>query len=90
MPVHIVLLTQPNKEVVARIRKAYPDRHQVTTTCFLVQSKQITQDIAINIGLKGEARVEGAVGVVFKLNGAYSGYATRALWEWLSQAEEAQ
>lgn len=90
MPIHIVLLTQPNDEVVARIRKAYPDLHQVTATCFLVQSKQITQDIAIKIGLKGEARVEGAVGVVFRLNGAYSGYAARALWEWLGQAEEAE
>ena len=90
MSIHIVLLTKRNADVAARIQTAYPGHHQVTDTCYLMQSQQITQDVAINVGIKGQNRVEGAVGVVFKLNGAYSGYASRALWEWLGQAEEAE
>lgn len=90
MPIHIVLLTQPNQGVVRRIRQAYPSHHQVTDSCYLVQSPQITQDVAVKVGIKGQDRVDGASGVVFKLNGAYSGYAPRALWEWLGQAEEAE
>lgn len=90
MSIHIVLLTEPNDEVAARIKEKYPECHQVTDTGFLVQSREITQDVAMKAGIKGENRVEDAGGVVFKLNGAYSGFASRALWEWLGQAEEAE
>lgn len=90
MSIHLVLLTQPNKEAAARIKEKYPDCHQATDTSFLVQSREITQDVAVNAGIKGEGRVEDAIGVVFKLNGAYSGFAPRAIWEWLGQAEEAE
>ena len=90
MSIHIVLLTEPNAEVVARIEAKYPVRHRVTDACHLVRSEQITQDVAIDVGIQGEHRVEGVTGVVFKLNGAYSGYAARALWEWLGEAEKAE
>ena len=90
MAVHIVVLTRPNADVVARLAERYPDHHQVTETCYLVQSKEITQGIATSVGLKGEDRVDDAAGVVFRLNGAYSGYTERALWEWLGQAEKAE
>lgn len=90
MSIHIVLLTEPNKEVARRIKEKYPGCHQATDTGFLVQSREITQDVAVNAGIKGEGRVADAAGVVFKLNGAYSGFAPRALWEWLGQAEEAE
>lgn len=90
MSIHIVLLTEPHDDVVARIKEKYPDCHQVTDTVFLVQTREITQDVAMKAGIKGNDRVEEAGGVVFKLNGAYSGYASRALWEWLGQAEDAE
>ena len=45
----------------------------------LVSSPQaMTQDIAQAAGL-GQAMT----GVVFRLNGAYSGYTSQSLWEWL-------
>ena len=90
MPIHMILLTEPNADVAARIEEKYPGHHQVADNCYLVQSKEITQDIALNVGIKGEDRVEDVTGVVFKLNGAYSGYAARALWEWLGEAEGAE
>ena len=90
MPIHMVLLTKPSAEVVARIQERYPGNHQVAQACYLVQTKELTQDVAINAGIKGPDRIEGASGVVFKLNGAYSGYTARSLWEWLGQAEETE
>ena len=90
VPIHMVLLTKPSAGVVALIQEKYPDHHQVTETCYLVQTKDLTQDVAIKVGVKGPDRIDGASGVVFKLNGAYSGFAARTLWEWLGQAEEMQ
>ena len=90
MTIHIVVLTRPNADVVARLKERFPGSHQVTDACYLVQSRDITQDIATSVGFKGQDRVDDAAGVVFRLNGAYSGYAARALWEWLGQAEEVE
>ena len=90
MPIHMVLLTKPCADVVARIREKYPGNHQVTEACYLVQTTDLTQDVAIKAGIKGPDRIKGASGVVFKLNGAYSGFTARTLWEWLGQAEETE
>lgn len=89
MYVHAILLTRSNAEIVSRIMEKFPDCYEVSDTCYLVQSNDITQNVAIAIGIKGENRVEDSSGGVFRLNGAYSGFASRALWEWLGQAEEA-
>lgn len=88
VPIHMVLLTKPSEGVVALIQEKYPGHHQVTETCYLVQTKELTQDVAMKVGVKGPDRIDDASGVVFKLNGAYSGFAARTLWEWLGQAEE--
>ena len=88
MAVHMIVLTKPNDAVASRIQEAYPDNYQITQDCYLVQSKDITQKIATTVGIKGKGRVDDASGAVFKLNGAYSGFASRAMWEWLDQAEE--
>ena len=90
MAVHMIVLSRPNDEVVSRIQEAYRDNYEITQTCYLVQSKDITQKIATTVGIKGNDRIDDASGAVFKLNGAYSGYAPRALWEWLDQAEEVE
>ena len=88
MAVHMIVLSRPNDAVASRIQETYPDNYKITQTCCLVQSKDITQKIAVTVGIKGENRIDNATGAVFKLNGAYSGFASRALWEWLDQAEE--
>lgn len=88
MAVHMIVLSRRNDAVVARIQETYPDNYEITRTCYLVHSKNITEKIAATVGFKGESRIENASGAVFKLNGAYSGFASRALWEWLDQAEE--
>lgn len=84
MFVHAIVLTDHSDEVVSRIKEKYPKCYSVNESCFLVRCDDLTQDVAIAVGIKGEDRVENAGGVVLKLNGAYSGFASRALWEWLS------
>lgn len=88
MAVHMIVLSRPNDAVASRIQEMYPDNYEFTQTCYLVQSRDITQKIAAIVGIKGENRIDNASGAVFRLNGAYSGFASRALWEWLDQAEE--
>ena len=88
MSVFAVVLNEPNAEIEQRLRERYPNAFSLTDTFHLVQDQTITENITVNIGLKGDDRVEPARGVVFRLNGSYSGYTTRALWEWLEQAEE--
>lgn len=85
-----IVLNEPNHEVAERIVTAYPMRFKYTDTCYLVAFDEavITEDIAEQVGIKGENRIEDASGVVFKLNAAYSGYTKKTLWEWLNSVEE--
>ncbi len=88
MPVFAVVLNEPNNEVEKRLKEKYEGCFALTDTFFLVQSEAIAENVAVDAGIKGEDRVETARGVVFKLNKSYSGYTSRALWDWLVQAEE--
>ena len=88
MNIYAIALKRSNPEVLSRIREAYPDAYSLTDTFFLVQSKGIAKTVAVSIGIKGDDRIKGASGVVFKLNHSYSGFTERALWEWLEQAQE--
>ncbi len=87
MALHNIVLQDENDEVVKRIEKEYPNNHAVSSTSFLVRTDEISEKVAIKVGIKGDDRINDASGVVFRLNGAYSGYASRALWEWLSIGE---
>lgn len=87
MFVHAILLTDDSDEVVARIKERYPKCFEVNESCYLVRCDDLTQDVAIAVGIKGDDRAEDAGGVVVKLNGAYSGFASRSLWEWLDIGE---
>ena len=86
MRVFAVLLDQPSQDAVQRLNDAYPENtYQVTDTSLLVRTSDLAEDIAVSAGIKGD-RI--APGVVFKLNGSYAGYSSRALWEWLGEVEE--
>ena len=67
-----------------RLREAYPRHHLIADNLILVASEDIAELVAQKVGIKGESRIEGVTGAVFKLNGAYAGFASRALWEWLT------
>ena len=88
MNIYAIVLKRSNPEVSKRIQDVYPDSYSLTDTFFLVQSKGIAKAVATSIGIKGDDKIEGASGVVFKLNRSYSGYTERSLWDWLEQAQE--
>ena len=83
-----IVLNEANLDIVERIERKYPDHYRITDTSFLVADDTIAEKVATTVGIKGDDRIENARGVVFKLNGAYSGYSSRSLWEWLTAAEE--
>ena len=83
-----IALNETNPDIVERIEGKYPDHYRITDTLFLITDDTIAEKVATTVGLKGDDRIESARGVVFKLNGAYSGYSARSLWDWLTTAEE--
>ena len=85
-PVFAVVLDEPNVESQKRLQDAYPDLYTLNDTVSLVRTAGLAQSVAVTAGIKGEDRFVS--GVVFKLNRAYSGYTSRAVWEWLGQGEE--
>ena len=88
MFVHAIVLTDDSDELVARIKEKFPKCFEVNEGCYLVRCDDLTQDVAIAVGIKGDDRVEDSGGVVLKLNGAYSGFGPPSLWEWLSIGQE--
>ena len=88
MPMHAIVLWKANPNVAARIVEKYPLHYEVNETFFLVRSPEIAEKVAFAAGIKGKDQVEDALGVVFKLNGAYSGYAPNSIWDWLNTEEE--
>ena len=88
MALHAIVLVESNEKVADRINQYYPNHYKINETCFLVRSGEISEKIAISAGIKGDEQIADALGVVFKLNGAYSGYAMPSIWEWLSMEEE--
>lgn len=87
MSIFAIVLHEVNPEVTQRIESEYPNNFKYNDTFYLVESDSIATTVALNIGLKGDNRIEEASGVVFKLNSAYSGYTKRSLWDWLSSVE---
>ena len=81
-------LKEPNDGVTSRAKRNYPQHYAISDNVFLVQQDTIANNVAIAAGIKGENRIQEASGIVFKLNGIYSGFASRSLWDWLRNAEE--
>ncbi len=87
MNVFAVMIHEPDKNVPQRLAAEYGDGnvYAIASTTLLVQTKDIAEQVAVAAGIKGEER--SVSGVVFKLNRAYAGFTSRALWEWLTQVE---
>ena len=84
----VVVLDEPNDEVAGLIKEKYSECYEFSDTVFLVSQDSLAETIAQEIKIKGENRLQTAIGAVFKLNGAYAGYASRSLWEWLEKMEK--
>lgn len=88
MSIYIIVLEEPsdpkNEETV---RRQFSDAYKIREGAFLVSHSGIAQDIAVSLGIKGTDNPT-MTGAVFKINGSYSGYASRAMWDWLKNKEE--
>ena len=73
--------------VIDRLTEHYPDSLQIDDNLYLIRDDTIARNIATTLGIKGEGR--DLSGVVFKLNSSYSGFASRAIWDWLTLKEQA-
>ncbi len=84
---YAVALDSPDATVGERLRTKYDKVFAYTDAFYLVVGgvNDVTDDVAVAAGIKSDRRQ--ASGVVFRLNGSYSGYAKRALWEWLHDME---
>lgn len=82
-------LDEYNTEVVKRILEKYPKNYEISETLYLVSSEDDdSSEVARNVGIRGDDRIEGAGGIVFRLWQRYSGFADIELWEWLDDAFE--
>ena len=87
MPVFAIVLKEPNQQVLDRVDKEYPGSFRLSPTFAMVSSDELSERVATKVGIKGENQAPEASGAVFMLRGAYSGYTTRSLWEWLGRHE---
>ena len=89
MALHAIVLVDENDQVVNRIAEHYPLSCKFNEKVFLVRTtEEISEQVAFKVGVKGDDRIDDAMGAVFKLNGAYAGHAPSSLWEWLRSEQE--
>lgn len=90
MPVFSIVLSESNAQLVERIEDKYPHCYKFNDLVYLVEGDFLAEEVAVEVGIKGDDRVEKALGAVFKLNRSYAGYASRSLWDWLLRSEESE
>ena len=90
--IYAVALDSPSSLAEERLRSTYSQVFKQHDNLLLVvgNASDVSEDIAVAAGIKGDERA--VAGVVFRLNGSYSGYTKRTLWEWLGDVsrEEAE
>lgn len=85
---YAVALDQPEPAVEGRLKQRYESVFKHTDSLYLVVGgvNDVSEDVAVAAGIKGDAREVN--GVVFRLNGSYSGFTRQTLWEWLKDVAD--
>ena len=73
-----------------RVEEKYPatESYALSRDLFMVRADTIAERVAESTGIKGDDKIEGVTGVVFKLNSSYAGFDNRAIWDWLALDEQ--
>ena len=89
MSVFAVFLSSDIPAAVRRLRAHYPaPRHfQLSDYLFLVRSESGADSVARRVGINSQGRLKGSTGVVLSLSPFYSGFGSRAMWDWLTVEE---
>ena len=90
-----VVLTDEQEEGSAKIADAFEERdfYRLSDDTYVVAHDGLSRDVAKSVGIfqaggDDETEPGDVAGVVFKLNGSYTGYASQDIWEWLEQADK--
>ena len=86
---YLLVLEDPNDEAIERAKSAYADNstYQMNDMALFIRTEDSSLDVARTCGVRGEDRVEGASGVVFRIPGGWAGYADQDLWKWLRRKD---
>ncbi len=92
MPTFAVILEQKNDQLKARLESAYPGNSHaaLSETAYLVTSNETVSDVAKTVGISGPEFIEEVLGLVLKLNGAYSGRYYTEIWDWFKNVERSE
>lgn len=90
MSIFVVVLNQDAPESFeAKINELYPLSYRYENNVFFLEDDNIPETIANRLGIKVEDENQRtATGAVFGLDGSYSGYTAKALWDWLGRREK--
>ncbi len=88
-----VVLTDEQEKGAAKIAASFEDSdvYRLGADTYVVAHKGLSRDVARCAGIfkdEGETEPGEVSGVVFKLNGSYTGYANQDIWEWLEEADK--
>ncbi len=93
MPVYCVVLSPSNPQGLdafeKKLRALFPDMFPLSNNAYVLSSHKSNTQVAIDLGLQPhEVTPEWSSefsGVVFSLNGSYSGFHQPGLWSWLAR-----
>ena len=90
MSIFVVVLNQDDLgRFENKIRELYPFSFQYADNIFFLEDDNIPETIANRLGIKVEDENQRtATGAVFGLDGSYSGFTTKALWDWLGRVKK--
>ena len=76
---------QDAETLQADIEESYPDNFALAQRgAFLIDADATASDVAEELGFhKDDDKPAARTGVVFSINGQYSGYSYKKLWSWL-------
>ena len=90
-----VVLTDEQDKGGAKITENYRESevYRLAEDTYIVAHDGLSRDVAKSVGIFSDTDEDGTEpgevsGVVLKLNGSYTGYASQDIWEWLDAAEK--
>ena len=91
MSIFVIILNEnASPKLRERIERFYPEPEsfEFSENIFFVQDNNIPQTIVERLRIRVEEdHLRTNNGAVFKLEGSYSGFTSRALWDWLNLME---
>lgn len=93
MTVHCVILSHGDGQEVrafeSNLKFSFPDMYKLAASAYLISSPKTSTEVAIELGVRPEEATHDWSskyrGVVFSLNGSYSGFHQPDLWSWLAR-----